>query len=146
MCIRDRSYLDKLFIIAGEVGFTPSTQLADVWSSADGGASWDLVTAAPAYSARSGHGVVVHPSGNSLIMVAGWPELHDMFTSTDGAVWKKVSDSVWGCTGAARNDTCGKFDFWPVVHAGRLLTIGGSGSFATFGKMYSETWSTQIDF
>ena len=29
-----------LLIIAGEVGFTPDTQLVDIWSSVDGGATW----------------------------------------------------------------------------------------------------------
>ena len=62
----------------------------------------------------------------------------------DAKAWVQVSTSVWGCTGAVRNDTCGKFDFWSLAHKGRLLTIGGSGAYATFGKLYADTWSLQL--
>jgi len=138
------SFKEKLFIIAGERGFTPDTQLGDIWSSADSGATWDLVIAKPAFSARSGHGVVLHPSGQQLMLIAGWPELHDMWTSVDAKVWTQVSTSVWGCTGSVRNDTCGMFDFWSLQHKGRLLTIGGSGAYATFGQLYANTWSLEL--
>jgi len=135
------SFQSKLFLVAGERGFTPETQLGDVWSSADSGASWQLVTKAAQFGGRSGHGLIVHPSGNSMLVVAGWPELHDLWSSADGATWEEQETSVWGCGGAARNDTCGRFDFWSLVHNDRLLTIGGSGAYETFGHMYAETWS-----
>ena len=38
----------RLVLRGGEVGFTPDTQRGDVWSSSDGGASWELVSEAPA--------------------------------------------------------------------------------------------------
>ena len=135
------SFKEELYVIAGEVGFTPDTQLGDIWRSADGGVSWKLVTASPGFSPRSGHGVVVHPSGSALILVAGWPELHDMWMSANGTSWVEVSKTVWQCSGSGRNDTCGKFDFWMLVHQNKLFTVGGSGSYSTFGKMYDETWS-----
>ena len=40
------------------MGFTTKTQLGDVWSSKDDGKTWAQLTPAPAFSARSGHGVV----------------------------------------------------------------------------------------
>lgn len=126
----------KLLLVAGERGFTASVQLGDVWASADGGAHWAIASAAPGFAARSGHGVVVHPSGKQVAVVAGWPELHDIWTSADGVSFEKASNAVWNC-GAK---SCGKFDFWSLYHRGELLTIAGSGSSATFGKLYSDTW------
>mmetsp|Transcript_40399 Transcript_40399/g.116110 ORF Transcript_40399/g.116110 Transcript_40399/m.116110 type:complete len:353 (-) Transcript_40399:350-1408(-) len=132
------SFQDKLFIVAGEVGFTTKTQLADVWSSADDGKTWTVVTAQPAYSARSGHGVVTY--GDYMIMVAGWPELSDLYYTKDGAEWTKSGGLAWNCN----STKCGKFDFWPLVHKGRLFTIGGSGSSSTFGKLYADTWAIDL--
>ena len=45
-----------LHTVAGEVGFTPDTQLSDIWSSVDGGRTWSLEIETPEFSARSGHG------------------------------------------------------------------------------------------
>ena len=133
----------KLWIVAGERGFTPNAQLADVWSSADGGATWVEAAAAPAYSARSGHGVVVTPGGARMLLVAGWPQLHDLWATTDGVEWTQESDAVWGCTSRSTQiiGQCGKFDFWSLFHGGELLTVGGSGATSTFGKLYAETWA-----
>lgn len=128
------SFSGKLFIIAGEVGFTTKTQLADVWSSDDGKA-WSLVTASPAYTARSGHGVVVTPG--YLVLIAGWPELSDIYYSSDGANWVKSAGLAWNCN----STSCGRFDFWPVVHQGKIFLLGGSGSSSTFGKLYGDTWA-----
>ena len=126
----------ELFIVAGERGFTAGVQLADVWKSADGGATWSLVAAKPGFSARSGHGVVVSPDGTQMAVIAGWPELHDVWTTSDGVTWEQTADAVWNC-GAK---SCGKFDFWSLFHAGELFTVGGSGASATFGKLYDDTW------
>jgi hypothetical protein len=132
------SFADKLYIIAGEVGFTAKTQLVDVWNSADDGKNWALVQASPSYSARSGHGVVALPG--YMVMIGGWPQLSDLYYSSDGADWKKSSGLAWNCN----STSCGKYDFWPVVHQGRLFTLGGSGTSSTFGKLYAETWSLDL--
>lgn len=132
------SFMGKLYIIAGEVGFTASTQLVDVWSSADDGVTWSLVQENPAFSARSGHGVVTLPG--YMVLVAGWPELSDIYYSSDGAKWEKSTGLAWNCN----STSCGKFDFWPVVHQGSLFTLGGSGSSSTFGKLYAESWSVDL--
>jgi len=132
------SFSEQLFFIAGEVGFTAKTQLKDVWSSKDDGKTWSLVQAFPAYSARSGHGVVTLPG--YMVLIAGWPELTDIYYTNDGADWKLTAGRAWNCN----STDCGKFDFWPVVHKDKLYLIGGSGTSTTFGKLYSETWSLDL--
>jgi N-acetylneuraminic acid mutarotase len=132
------SFKDELFVVAGEIGFTDSTQLADVWSSSDDGKTWAVATSNPAYSARSGHGVVVY--GNDMILIAGWPELSDIYYTEDGADWVKSPGLAWNCD----STDCGKYDFWPLVHEDKLFLLGGSGSSSTFGKLYSETWSLDL--
>jgi hypothetical protein len=124
----------KLYLIAGEVGFTADTQLVDIWSS-DDGTVWTLVTASPGFSPRSGHGVVVH--AGEVLMIAGWPELHDLWASQDMLTWELRSNSTWNCNATK----CGKFDFWPLVTSkGTILTVGGSNAYSTFGKMWADTW------
>jgi len=132
------SFQGKLFMVAGEIGFTDNTQLADVWSSSDDGKTWDLVTEHPAYTPRSGHGVVTY--GGYMILIAGWPQLSDMWYTTDGADWKLTTGLPWNCDSMH----CGKYDFWPVVHKNKLYLFGGSGTESTFGKLYKETWSLDL--
>merc|ERR1712176_220945 len=137
---RLESFKNKLFIVAGEVGFTDSTQLADVWSSADDGKTWSIVESTPSYSARSGHGVVIY--GDYKVLIAGWPELSDLYYTRDGSDWTRSAGLAWNCN----STECGKYDFWPLVHKNKLYLIGGSGSSSTFGKLYSETWSLNLPF
>lgn len=132
------SFNDTLLIVAGERGFTPDVQLRDVWQSSDG-KRWKLLTAEPGWSARSGHGVVVH--GNELLVIAGWPYLHDMWSSADGVAWTLRSNATWNCD----SDSCGKFDFWSLItEAGALMTMGGSHAYSTFGKLWADTWQLKL--
>lgn len=129
---------NKLLLLAGEVGFTPETQDGDVWSSVDGSV-WEVVTTTPGWSARSGHGVVA--LGGEVLVIAGWHDnkcLHDLWSSSDGKTWGMVSNTTWNCS----DDSCGKFDFWPLVFNSNstLLTMGGSNAYSTFGKMWQDTW------
>lgn len=133
----------KLMIIAGERGFTPDTQLKDIWTSGDG-KDWKLLTASPAFSARSGHGAVVFQ--NQIFVIAGWNNnlcIHDMWSSIDGTNWEERSNSTWNCN----VNSCGKFDFWPVVtnDGKKILTLGGSNAYSTFGKMWADTWELDLD-
>jgi len=132
------SFNDKLFLVAGEIGFTDSTQLADVWASDDDGKIWNVISSAPAYSARSGHGVITY--GGLMVMIAGWPELSDIYYTDDGSDWILSLGSAWNCN----STSCGKYDFWPLIHNQKLFLIGGSGTSSTFGKLYSETWSLDL--
>ncbi|GMI07299.1 hypothetical protein TrVE_jg838 [Triparma verrucosa] len=132
----------NLLIIAGEIGFTPDTQLVDIWSSSDTGESWSLVTDSPGFSERSGHGVVV-TSGGDILVIGGWPHLHDAWLSEDqGASFKQISNNVWNCD----EDACGKFDFWPILSEDglSLYTIGGSAAYSTFGALWQDTWVTEL--
>lgn len=131
------AFNDKLYLIAGEKGFTPDTQFGDIWETSNG-KDWALVTATPAWSKRSGHGVLV--ADGKLVVIAGWHDnkcLHDLWTSEDAKTWDMVSNSTWNCEA----DSCGKFDFWPVLTtSGELLTLGGSNAYSTFGKLWADTW------
>lgn len=124
---------EMLFLVAGERGFTDDTQLSSVYASKDG-AEWALVTDSPLYTPRSGHGVVVQD--NKMVLIAGWPELHDLYSSTDGKNWELLRNDTWGCGSMS----CGKYDFWSLTHKGSIYTLGGSGATSTFGKLYQDTW------
>lgn len=128
---------DTLMLIAGERGFTPDTQFGDIWTSSDG-KDWALSTTTPGFTPRSGHGVVV--IHETVYVIAGWVDnkcIHDMWASDDGKNFHMLSNSTWQCS----EDSCGKFDFWPVVtKSGSILTMGGSNAYATFGKMWQDTW------
>ncbi len=63
-----------LVIVAGEIGFTPDTQLQDTFASADEGQSWKLMSAQPGFTPRSGHGVVVYD--NNIYCVGGNNDAH----------------------------------------------------------------------
>lgn len=128
-----------LLLVGGEVGFTPDTQLGDIWKSADG-KTWDLVTQTPGFQPRSGHGVVV--VNEVVYVIAGWVNnkcMHDLWKSTDGSQYTMLSNNTWDCS----EDSCGKFDFWPVVHDNNktIITIGGSNAYSTFGKLWADTWT-----
>jgi hypothetical protein len=131
----------RLLLIAGEVGFKTDQQLVDIWGSEDDGRSWYLVSENPGFSKRSGHGVVVTPKNKYIVLIGGWPYMHDMWLSKDnGETFQLISDSVWNC----QDFSCGKFDFLMLIHNGQLFTIGGSGAYGTFGKLSHETWVADI--
>lgn len=133
-------FKDKLLLLAGETGFTPDTQDGDIWTS-DDGKTWSLVTEEPGWSKRSGHGVVV--TGDEIHVIAGWHDnkcIHDFWSSSDGKSWTIRSNTTWQCS----EDKCGKFDFWPLVVDGDVLTLGGSNAYTTFGKLWADTWLLQL--
>lgn len=131
-------YNGQMLLVAGEVGFTPDTQLGDLWSSKDG-KDWTLVTSSPGFVPRSGHGVFV--ANSAVYVLAGWSNnkcIHDLWRSTDGVAFEMLSNHTWDCDA----DDCGKFDFWTVQPTtDSIMTIGGSNAYATFGKMWADTWS-----
>jgi len=132
---------DKLLILGGEIGFKPDTQLGDIWASSNGGANWTLIAKTPGFEPRSGHGVVV--SNEKVYVIAGWVDnkaVHDLWVSTDGATYTFVSNSSWNCA----DDSCGKFDFWPVVTSKGVMTVGGAHGYSTFGKMWKDTWLLEL--
>lgn len=132
----------RLLLIGGEVGFTPEAQLGDIWSSDDGKA-WTLVSATPGYTARSGHGALV--VNGAVYVIGGWVDnkcVHDMWKATDGEHFEMITNSTWECS----EDNCGKFDFWPVLthDSSKIITMGGSNAYSTFGKLWADTWEHAV--
>lgn len=71
-----------------------------------------------------------------MYVIAGYLNLHDIWSSTDAKTWKKLGDKVFNC----EDKNCGRFDFWSLVHKDNLVVFGGSSAKTTFGKMFNETW------
>jgi photosystem II stability/assembly factor-like uncharacterized protein len=132
------AYQSNIYIVGGEDGFSVDTQYNDVWMSTDGTATWTQVTAAAAWSPRSGHSVVTYQ--NSMYVIAGYLDLHDLWVSQDGATWSLVSNSTWNCN----DDSCGRYDFWAVVQNSTLVTFGGTSAASTFGLMYDTTYTYDL--
>jgi leucine-zipper-like transcriptional regulator 1 len=86
----------KMWVIGGhnEVGnFTN-----DVWNSSDG-ATWNLVTGAAAFSARSEHTSVDYNdgTGNKIWVIGGWGDtgfMNDIWNSSDGVTWNPVTGTA----------------------------------------------------
>lgn len=38
-----------------------------------------------------------------------------------------------------------QYDFWSLTHEGKLVTLGGSGAFSTFGKLYGDSWAMDLE-
>jgi N-acetylneuraminic acid mutarotase len=73
----------------------------DVWSSADGGATWKQLPAAP-WKARSYHTSKVF--GDELFLVGGHDNstfFNDVWKTSDGLTWHQVSEHAEWCPRAA---------------------------------------------
>jgi hypothetical protein len=141
-----------IYLLGGEYGFLCTVgptglqcpYFNDVWRSRDG-ATWELVTAAAAWSARPGlqsqvlHGAIVVFGG------FGWPSLAnpglppgplnpflpghptDQWSSRDGKSWTKLPGSPWNATSSADI----KYDFDSLMV--RTGFLGLRQSIFTFG-------------
>ena len=139
-----------MYMIGGEEGFTcpfnpnyPPTQqppcldppyFNDVWRTQNG-IDWELVTDNAPWVARPGHQVVV--AQNRFILFGGFglgpdnginpANPMDVWTSNNGSIWKKVSDSPWN----ANDPSEIKYDFDTVVVEGEgnnsdmIFSFGG---------------------
>ena len=110
VCERVGGPQERRLLLAGEIGFTPCSQLGDVWSSDDGG-GWTQLTAPSASCQASGHGFVVvqwdcasESCGNfdfwpavvqdSIVLTLGGSNAY----STSGKLWAdawELSYRVW---------------------------------------------------
>lgn len=81
-------------VLAG--GVTPTAQLADVWASDDGGASWACRNPAAPFGGRSFHGAAA--LGDTLVLAGGGTftaAYNDVWASQDaGATWASVSPAA----------------------------------------------------
>ena len=115
---------DIFYLFGGDNGFE-GPYFNDVHISKDKGKSWQLLTEHAQWSARTGQvGVLL---GKYLIVLGGYPDLTDMWRSTDGQTWELVTDNCWNCNVTQKN--CGKFDFEFFVDDSngeqRIYTIAG---------------------
>lgn len=75
---------DYMYIIGGENGFSEETQFDLVFRTKDG-IEWEDM-GKPQWAKRSGHGVVVY--NNIMYVIAGYYDLHDVWSSSDAKNWK----------------------------------------------------------
>ena len=111
-----------LYLLGGEYGFTgsPPPYFNDVWRTADG-TTWELVTPAAGWSPRPGHtcdlleGSIVcfggYGQSPNPLDVFGRQSPTDMWTSDDGATWKKMAQVPWN----ARSEAGIRYDYDTVV-------------------------------
>ena len=127
-----------LYLFGGEYAFTgsPPPYFNDVWRTANG-ADWELVTPAAGWSPRPGHtcdlldGSFVcfggYGQSPNPLDVFGRKSPMDMWTSDDGATWKKMATVPWN----ARNEAGIRYDYDTVVAPGGPGTVGDA--IYTFG-------------
>jgi N-acetylneuraminic acid mutarotase len=127
----------KIWLLGGWGG----QDLNDVWSSPDG-AHWSRVTAAAPWSGRNGHSATVFDG--RLWVLGGWGKrekggdgnLNDVWSSADGARWKKSAGRIpW----APRNHQSA------VVYGDKLWVLGGWGETGQAGAQegnLNDVWAT----
>jgi len=149
---RVQIYGEFLYIVAGEHGFSETTQLRDVWkldlSAIDSHNisenAWQLVVAHAPFVNRSGHGFVIDTHG-SFWVIAGYLDLHDLWTSRDlGVSWSRVDRHVFNC--AFDELHCGRYDFWAQLDdQNNLFLYGGDSDWNTFGGEWNQTFQRNLD-
>ncbi len=150
--VRDGS----IYLFGGEYAFTgsPPPYFNDVWRTTNG-ADWELVTSAAGWSPRPGHtcdlldGSFVcfggYGQSPNPLDVFGRRSPMDMWTSDDGATWKKMATVPWN----ARNEAGIRYDYDTVVAPGgpgstgdAIYTFGGDRE--TF-KFFDPTQWRNVD-
>lgn len=121
----------------------------DVWSSGDGGRTWQFVANAT-WSERTGQKCTQMVLGDqaaspSIICVGGAHQngttylQHDVWRSDDGGHhWERISDSAWGCSPEA--SSCGKDDMLLLERDGQLWTFGGDEETGSGGQQDNSVW------
>ena len=143
-------YNNKIFIMGGKLGPYKNTPVNDVWSSADGGTTWNETTVHAAWSNRSG--ATVLSFNNKMYLIGGFqggcgqsqqcnahPGMSDVWSTTDdGANWTLVVDNApWGVNSAGVQS--GRSDHCSVVFNNQMWVIGGVGSDNDY---YTDAWSS----
>ena len=134
MVVRD----GYLYLFGGEYAFTgsPPPYFNDVWRTANG-ADWELVTPAAGWSPRPGHtcdlldGSFVcfggYGQSPNPLDVFGRKSPMDMWTSDDGATWKKMATVPWN----ARNEAGIRYDY--------LLNVFDRSIIEVENRVYDES-------
>mmetsp|Transcript_102866 Transcript_102866/g.331877 ORF Transcript_102866/g.331877 Transcript_102866/m.331877 type:complete len:445 (-) Transcript_102866:343-1677(-) len=87
---------DGTVLLLGGLG-TGNQLLNDVWRSADGGSTWECLTAEAPWPPRRGHGMVALPSGALLVLggLASGASLSDVWRSSDGGTgWEQLEEAA----------------------------------------------------
>jgi len=141
--LRDADGKVTLLLAGGES--VNGDTVADVWYSADNGASWILGNALAPWKDRAGHamlryrGKVLVVAGRSSVPVnvdVKEPIRIDVWQSSDGSTWEQPVESI--VDSATREPCEGREDFGMVVHSatGRLVIIGGQGVHGRLGDVW----------
>ncbi|PTN31440.1 hypothetical protein C6366_18115, partial [Desulfonatronum sp. SC1] len=119
-----------ILLMGGQIPDHPGSA-NDVWSSSDGGATWNLVTADAPWPVRSNHQSMALPDGSVVLLGGsdGGPSRNDVWRSTDGgATWTQVTESAeWP---ARMQFVAG------VLADGAVVVMGGNVS----GSMGRDVW------
>lgn len=120
----------------------PWWHLLDIWSSADGGATWAQVTGTTTWSLCSAHAAVVRVDGAVLVHAtnnSGGTYFHGVWNSTgSGTTWEQFMGAVAWSPRAAHAT---------VVHTdGAVLVLGGYKGSTRFNAVWSPddsgtTWA-----
>ncbi len=121
------SHDGNLWVLGGMNGGS----LNDVWSSGNGVAWTPVSPTGDLWSARTGHGAVVHNAGaGAEIWVIGGAYLNDVWRSTDGALWTRATEvAAW----SRRNE------FLTLADGNMLLVLGGIDE---GGTLLNDVWSS----
>lgn len=115
---------NKLWVIAGNDGVNKN----DVWSSSDGGNTWDEMTSAANFSPPYLHTSVVY---DGKIWVFGADGItNDVWNSTDGINWTEVTSSP---------QFSARYGYSSVIFDNKMWVIGGTDD----GDIYkNDVWSS----
>lgn len=133
-------FKDRMWIAGGWCGGRDSTASAsnEVWSSPDG-ARWTRITDAAPWKARLGAAGVVFQGkmwilGGVETYFTGTPQalLNDVWCSTDGKNWKRVTDKAPWAPRAFHG---------AVVHDDKIWIMGG-GNYRPEFSGYNDVWNS----
>jgi hypothetical protein len=108
----------------------------DVWRSEDSGFTWDMVTSAAPWPARSHHTTVVMPDG-SIVLMGGWNGNSKVFMND---VWRSTDKGVtWTCM-AQHADWSPRFGQTGVVLPdGSIVLMGGTSATGRNSDVWRST-------
>ena len=133
------TFFDSTLWVSGGMDYATNTFLNEIWSSTDG-KTWTRAVTHAAWSPRKGHTVVTFK--NKLWLFGGETSvdeqrapvdyINDIWSSSDGIHWTKVSDEApWETRGHPRI----------LVFQNKLWLIGGQGRSDIWQSDDGSTWT-----